>query len=380
MIKSKPLDDPTPSPQSQQKLLELDLLRVLAIALVLYCHSTAYLGWSAHVNELMKYPGPIGVGLFLCLSGFLCQRSQNKKKSKRTRWEVFRKRLIRIFPLYWLALFTFIVIFHVLSIFHNLDFSPLPATTVAHFFGLQLFLRSRYISHIPTLWYIGALVTYYGFFILMSRFKFKNFLILNVLFFALVILLKIVLKHQSIHLVENRIIMNYPLFLAGVIAGRFDSNLLYLKRHAMKFTLGLGIVAFLLFRVIDSESITRPHNFLIGWVDLRFYSYIFLWALFFINLGILVTPFMLKFSQPIEYLSKISYAVYLFHRPVYALIYGLLLGINLGSTTIRTLIFPIATLLVLLASHYITRFDIKVLKPKATQVMSKLFPKTATRG
>ncbi len=380
MVKSEQLDQPTPSPPSPQKLLELDLLRVLAIALVLYCHSTAYLGWSPHVNELMKYPGPIGVGLFLCLSGFLCQRSQNKTKFNRTRWEVFQKRLIRIFPLYWLALFTFIVIFHVLSIFHNLNFSPLPATTLAHFLGLQLFFRSRYISHIPTLWYIGALVTYYGFFILTSRFRFKKFLILNVSLFALAILLKIVLKHQSIHIIESRLIMNYPIFLAGVIAGKLDRNLLYLKRHAMRFTLVLGLVAFSLFRVIDSQSVSRPHTFLIGWGDLRFYSYIFLWALFFINLGILVTPFVLKLSKQVEYLSKISYAIYLFHRPIYALIYGLILSLNLGSTAIRTLVFPIATLLVLLASHYITNFDIKVLKPKATQMMSKLFPKTATRG
>ncbi|MDT9180598.1 MAG: acyltransferase [Limnospira sp. PMC 1291.21] len=378
MVKSEHRDDPMSSLQSRKKFLELDLLRVLAIALVISSHATAYLGWSPHINQLMKFPGSIGVGLFLYLSGFLCQRSQNNNQSNQTRWEVLQKRLVRIFPLYWLSLLAFIVIFHFLSIFHNFDFSPLPTTVIAHFLGLHLVLRSSYVSRSPTLWYIGGLVIYYLLFSLMSKLNFKKFLALNILLFVSAILLKIFFKNQSIHIIDNRLIMNYPIFLTGVIVGKFDPNFLFLRRY-IRLTLFLSLTASLLFRIFYGQNLIGTHTFLIDWQDIKFYLYIFVWTIFFLNLGILVTPLMLKASKKIEYFATISYAIYLFHRPIYGLIYGLLLSLDLGSKTIRTIMFPLATLLLIIASQYITSFDINVLQPKATQVMRKLFPKTATK-
>ena len=73
----------------------LDIIRCLAAYMVLFCHLGQYCGLSVTV-EMRK-----GVQLFFILSGYLIFNSLNHTSSL---GQYYRKRFLRIVPVYWLVL------------------------------------------------------------------------------------------------------------------------------------------------------------------------------------------------------------------------------------------------------------------------------------
>lgn len=366
----------------KRSIFELDLLRVIGISLVLYSHSTNYLGWSPRLSWFIQHPGTVGLGIFFCLSGFLMQRSREKQGVHFNALSFLKRRVIRILPLYWLAILVFVIEFHYIGLFHPVSFPPIVATVLTHFSATQLFFVPQ-VSEIMTLWYIGALIPYYFLFTWTAKFRFKTYLGLNLLLLAIAFALKLMLQVSPITLVDSRILWHYPTFLLGVSVAHFDGNLIWVKAKSGWMTLMFGLAAIAYVPVVGRNYINQGNSLKLAKHSIFHYGYCLIWALFIIALIFWLIQRWSENSPQIPLitdLSQKSYAIYLFHRPIYALIYGLLLSLNLDSTTIRTVMFPIATLLLLLASHYITRFDINVLKPKATQVMNKLFPQTATKS
>jgi peptidoglycan/LPS O-acetylase OafA/YrhL len=86
----------------------LDGLRAIAVLLVLWCHIPPatpgfpdWLGWA----RTWVVPGNLGVELFFALSGFLITRIllDERERGQSVRWFLLR-RLLRIFPIYYLLL------------------------------------------------------------------------------------------------------------------------------------------------------------------------------------------------------------------------------------------------------------------------------------
>ena len=73
----------------------LDIIRCLAAYMVLFCHLGQYCGLSV-TDEMRK-----GVQLFFILSGYLIFNSLNHTSSL---GQYYRKRFLRIVPVYWLVL------------------------------------------------------------------------------------------------------------------------------------------------------------------------------------------------------------------------------------------------------------------------------------
>jgi|GEM_PF-2485381 len=359
---------------SRQSIIELDVLRVIGISLVLYSHSTQYLGWSPRISWFIQHPGAVGLGIFFCLSGFLMQRSRQKQNTNFDRLSFLKKRFIRILPLYWLAIFVFVVQFHYLTIFHGVSFSPILPTVLTHASATQLFFVPK-VAEIMTLWYIGALIPYYLLFSWTAKFRFKTYLVLNLLVLAIAFALKLMLDASPFTFVDSRIILHYPTFLLGVLVAHLDANLSWVKAKSGWMAIIFGLAAIAYVPVVGRDNINLGNSLKLARNSILYYGYCLVWALFIIMLVFWLTR---RFGMnnsliaPITGLSQNSYAIYLFHRPIYGLLYGGLFSVNLGSTAIRTLLFPVATLVLLLASHYITIFDINVLKPRANKLMRKL--------
>ena len=100
---------------AQMRLPQLDGLRVVAVLAVLVQHSFGFFGFNGDhwTNLTLPLPGPAGVRLFFVLSGFLITdillRARNESaRLEVTRWSVvkafYARRMLRIFPLYYLAL------------------------------------------------------------------------------------------------------------------------------------------------------------------------------------------------------------------------------------------------------------------------------------
>lgn len=74
--------------------LNMDLLRVLAMGMVLLCHLSELL----HINTSV---GATGVDLFFVMSGYLIFESLERTNSTT---KYYKKRVIRIIPIYYLSL------------------------------------------------------------------------------------------------------------------------------------------------------------------------------------------------------------------------------------------------------------------------------------
>lgn len=358
---------------SKNKFFELELLRVTAIFLILYDHSTPYLGWDARVSSFMKIPGAVGLGMFFALSGFLIQRSRSIQGSDFNAVSFLKKRLTRIFPLYWIAIVFFIIRFHYFSVSgHSSSFDPLLPTFGAHFLALQLFFIPV-TSEIFTLWYIGALVPYYLLFASTTKFKFHKFLSLNLLVLIAFVLLKLVLSRKGIDLIDIRLILHYPTFLLGTVFAYLDPELVWLKTKALPLTLISGLAAISYEPLIGIEQITVGNRMTITVGSIAYYGYSLIWSIFLICLIFQIARPFSRFTKTIQLLSDNSYAIYLFHRPIYATIYvGIITWIS-SSIVVRTLLFPGVTLILIGICYYLTRFDSQVLNKKITQLADRMF-------
>lgn len=357
---------------SKNKFFELEVLRVAAIFLVFYDHSTPYLGWNPHASSFIKEPGVIGLGMFFALSGFLLQRSRSLQGNDFNWVSFLKKRLTRIFPLYWIALVIFIIRFQFLSVENPSHFEPLLPTFLTHFLGVHLFFRPL-TAEIFTLWYIGSLVPYYVLFSITTKFNFRKYLSLNLMVLVSFFMLKLVLQSGGIDLIDVRLFLHYPTFLIGTVAAYLDQELVGLKNKSWFLTLILGVAAIFYIPIIGGHNINIGDKITLSWKTMAYYGYSLTWTLFLISLIFVIAPFVSKSSGIIQFLSQNSYAMYLFHRPIYGTVYGLLLSFVSTSTHLRTLLFPVVTLMVIGLSYYLTRLDSEVLNKKFTKWADRIF-------
>ena len=353
----------------KKNLFELDVLRVIGMALILYSHSTAYLGWSPRVQWLLPHPGAIGLSIFFWLSGFLLKRSLMGREDRFDPLTFLKSRLIRIIPLYWIAILTFIVVFHFWQLFHPYNFEPLVGTFLAHALAVQLLVHPQ-VPEIPTLWYIGALIPYYFLFAISARLSLVRHLAVNLLVLGGVYGLKFIFQSADIALIDMRLLIHFPTFLIGVCCASFDFNLEFLRKNRLAIFIASTLLAIAYLQVVGyagtllSKSALSP-------VNVTYYGYCLLWAISFISLAYVISPLAERIPSTIAFISAISYAIYLFHRPIYGIVYSIVTATLPHSVVTRTLLFPVATLALIGISHYITRFDSEFIKPRLVKV---LFP------
>lgn len=351
--------------QPKRSLSELDTLRVVGMGLILYEHARPYLGWDPRFRGLLPDFGGIGLTIFFLLSGFLLRRSQQLRISTFHPVVFLKSRLVRILPLYWLAIATFTLVFHYGQLFRPLDFSPLGQTLLFHLLGLQLFFTPHsYI--IFTLWYMGALIPFYAAFAVTARFSIRKYLLVNGLVLLGLYTLKLLLGKGGIEILDTRLLIHFPSFLLGAYYMHLDSDCHWIRSYSRR--LAVVCMVLLLLSVqwqggggfpINPVRIV-PANFV-------YYAHCMLGAIAFIAVAFELSRFTHKASALMTLLSASSYAVYLFHRPLYSLFYTAVLTLWSSSVIARTVLFPAATLLVLIVSYGLTQFDKRWVKPTFTK-------------
>jgi peptidoglycan/LPS O-acetylase OafA/YrhL len=88
----------------KNKLLAFDFLRALAILMIIPAHLSSYLFSTYSKLGLYvfdPYFANMGLGLFIFMSGFLLYYNNYSIHSFEDVLSFYRKRLLRIFPLYW---------------------------------------------------------------------------------------------------------------------------------------------------------------------------------------------------------------------------------------------------------------------------------------
>lgn len=303
----------------QNRVIELDIVRALAIFLILLRHLSQHTFnfYAVHlkgnlIDLTFIYWGELyfGLGLFAFISGY----SLSKENPSFNRWgdikQFILKRYIRIFPLYIVALLLFI------ALNGRLRDSFSVCSFALNLLGLQIIFASKYCRPFMTLWFVGLILSYYYLFIFLVKFA-RDIPRLITLSFA--IFLFSALLMQGMGLMDERFLMYFGIFVAGIMGARFKVIEKMKVRHFIFVSLLFIIlacfyVAFIHWKEIPSYRSSYP--FLVRMSDIVLHNLFILSFIFiaFVLARAITHTDRYVFFQKIAYAS---YGIYLFHRPVW---------------------------------------------------------------
>jgi len=286
------------------------------------------------VNNVGIY---VSMGSFVFVSGFGLYLNPNNRNinSVKKLLTFLKKRFIRIFPLYWIA----IVLFLFFVGYMNID----PLYLLFHFLGMQIIVAPYFGPPMLTLWFIGIIVIYYLIFVVLNSLG----SIKRIIPASIAILFFFVFLKGFFGLVDYRFFYYYFIFIAGIVAAHIYTSPLYnrFKKHLREinrivllliplFTAILGFITFqfltqFTFSTLISEYgnyniyfilETNPDFFqlaaIIFLINLIMMAFI-VFAISFLNF--IFRTFRLIFSKRkiesiVSVITYSTFGVYLFHR------------------------------------------------------------------
>ena len=150
----------------KDRVPELDLLRGVAIMLVVLVHSTEYIGDNPFLAYTKHAFSVTGLGSFAFITGYGLEHAWLRKKDSLGRY--VQRRVWRVYVPYLFALAVFFLVFGTFKGYRSLPFDLLSVNTAIHILGLQGLLAPKF-PQMFTLWYIGLLLPMYVAFPLMIR-------------------------------------------------------------------------------------------------------------------------------------------------------------------------------------------------------------------
>lgn len=176
-------------PPSEARCYSLDFIRSASLFLIILFHynvqvissgkTYAVIGW---VNSRNIDMGQLGVGIFTILSGYSLMMSAQKKNFSIL--DFYKRRLVRIFPSFYIAYMTSLIIIVIIN--GGITFQASPLTFILTLIGFDGYLNYK----VPTFylvgeWFLGAIISLYILFPFLRKavLKLKHF---SMLFFILI--------------------------------------------------------------------------------------------------------------------------------------------------------------------------------------------------
>lgn len=287
-----------------QKLVFIDYLRVFCILYVVgYWHIFDYTNtFSGYYNYFTKSITEIVLGLLVFIAGFLAGKSS--KKSRKS-YDFYMKRLVRIYPLYFVA----VLLFYVFKIDSGLTL-----------FKSLAFVSMLYTPAPLTLWFITMIMLFYLVTPFISRLA--NNLSLQKYLFRVIFLIALLLAFCFFaKTLDGRLLMYFPCFAVGLYCAVNSVKFTFIKTKNLATIL---IIVFLIYSIFVVKNTTAQIS--------DFYTII----LHPVISSLIKTPFVLICSylifllsyqaqqrfmniKTIEFISYSSYSMYLFHRPIFTI-------------------------------------------------------------
>ncbi|MFT3793900.1 acyltransferase family protein [Flavobacterium sp.] len=311
--------------KEKNKIFGLDLMRVLAILLVLCAHILwIYQDYSNLLTKAINFSGFIGVELFFVLSGFLIGKSLlklflNPDYNYKLASIFLRRRWFRIMPNY-----LFVLILNI-AVFSYLGYEVVDAWK--YFFFLQNFIHPM-LPFFPESWSMSIKEIPYFLlpfvFLVLARIKNGNrnrlFLWTILGSIAAVMLAKVEYNWHT----RNHNLADWNVSLRSVALYRIDAVMIgilasWIQYNFLKFWIKSVKIALVL-----SQLILATLAVLVGFIKLPIAEYPVFWNIFFLPLISIASALMLPFfsewksgperlRQPVQFLGAISYSVYLLH-------------------------------------------------------------------
>jgi peptidoglycan/LPS O-acetylase OafA/YrhL len=349
------------------KIIAFDFLRALAIIMIIPAHLSNFL-FSTYsklgLYAFDPYFANMGLGLFIFMSGYLLYYNNPSINSFQDIFSFYKKRLLRIFPLYWVALIAYILIFLVFApklhsgfVFPNAQNVFSYSNILVHFLGLQIILAPAYASPMLTLYFIGLIIafyTVYPFIIMFSSISKRLLLVSSTIFFGFLLVSRI------FDIIEVRFFMFFWIFVLGIITCKeslFEKSEEIVKNPYVRILLAAFPIIFVLTVVLGSRTVlfldpdvsltvksasggkieswmiisllSNVANFLglnydtlkliIDTSLLNFFAMIFCIFEYRFAMNLINDRLSTSMNSVITYIATSSYCVYLFHRPFLAL-------------------------------------------------------------
>ncbi|MFW9997503.1 MAG: acyltransferase family protein [Candidatus Odinarchaeota archaeon] len=326
----------------KERLLEIDVLRIIAILIVMILvHLPQNYAYNFYM-ELNVFEGQFlnalsvfcSVGAFVFLSGFsLHLQKQNRGIDSKEKLVTFlKKRFLRIFPLYWLALVLFVIMFAIEGYNVLEQGSDQLAYLLTHVAGMQIVLAPVTGDPILTLWFVGLIVICYLIYPVFSYLNdYRRIIAASIGVFAFFLIIRAVFG-----LVEDRFFIYYFAFVAGVVTAEIKDGL---RKYNMKEILVLvpgvlvGYLVFNTFAMFFYSNTILLGRFAHELLDpLRYTLEEILFMIFIIDTVIIAfVAIVLSISRSVFNVAKTrpkvitllgysTFCTYLFHRPFFVVI------------------------------------------------------------
>jgi len=248
------------------------------------------------------YLGRFGLALFTFISGYALYKNNAPISSTKT---FYKKRLLRIYPLYLLALFSYVAV----SNFQLWKEFTIASLTV-HFLGLQMLIYP-YIQPDSLLWYIGMLFIFYAVYpFLIKKSETPRKLMWN----AGAILISLTLLRAYFGIIEIRTFIYFPIFITGVLAAWTDIP------EKLKTMAPITLVPLILIRlkwITEDAKDPINHNVVLIVLSLSLMLLFFCIVFFEVVKDVLEVvkdvQFNSKISATVSKIAVASYPVYLLH-------------------------------------------------------------------
>ncbi|MHA2407954.1 MAG: acyltransferase family protein [Candidatus Ranarchaeia archaeon] len=357
------------------RMVELDILRVIALFIVVVVVHIREYTWDFYLllsplqipglSDYLRYLAIyVGVGLFVFLSGYIQYLSWPITTSRNDVLHFFKRRLLRIMPLYWLAVAMFV--------YQNIDVTR----AILHFFGVQIILAPKYVVPIFTIWFIGLLLIFYLLYPLLSYYAqdFKKFLITS----AFILVLFAIIR-SSLGIIEIRFFLYYFIFIAGIVACKYFRESMVDPSRVMVLFSGVGLATLILiyFTVFKGQYILELEG---AYLDSGTSSYLnhgifyIISGIFVVN-GIILTFIVVLFKFVSQLRNKLStrwskylflfsyssYSVFLFHRPFFTIVSRILTGYLHLNLLYKSILIFLSLPLLFVVCYFIQYYLNKVL-------------------
>lgn len=348
-----------------QRNLGLDIVRSIAIILVMVAHLSPFFTQNPIIFNLLYHSGLYGVELFFILSGFLIGQIAISKFTpnfsfKRLKTFYFR-RLLRILPLYYSILILFLLISYFAF--------KLKSIHLLHFIFLQNLIESE-VSFFAVSWTLSIQFWFYIFIPILLLFFVRKKYSLGKLLRSLLISIFIIIFLRALYIllynptfdfgVRKNIFFRFDSLLIGVLFGLFKLKLpsLYKKLANSYFFLFSLIFLFVFYWFYVVVMINQGIQYFDGSFLFRAFSWPFMSLMFilftiyfensnFINKILSGKKVVLSFFTR---LSRYSFSLFLIHYEIYTYFETYLDKINVAITIIT------ATFIICVLSYFLYNF------------------------
>lgn len=342
----------------------LNGVRCIAAFMVILSHVELLKGYYKINNffDSLKLFGKLGVSLFFVLSGFLITFLLLSEKQKSLSINIrnfYIRRILRIWPLYYLIVTLSIFIFPILSIFDipsmNLDidnnFELLKIIFLFIFFLPNILVSIKLVPFATQTWSIGTEEQFYLIWPWIIK-KIDSEFFMNLIFVLIVIIYNILNHFDAIYFSNftyGKTIVNFiETFQIDCLSiGAIGASLVFFKNRILKLI--VNDFSFFTFFFLLLISLYLDINYYYSF-SATFYSIFFIVII--LNLSFNKSFKNILENKFISYLGKISYGLYMYHQILIVFTINLLLKYHVFSNFLLYLLSICMTIIVSSISYY----------------------------